>query len=93
MDFHLTPTDEAFRDEVRSWLKANLPAGWPDHAPYTTEEERSSFLVAAEGIQLHGGIGFTWDHDLHLYYKRAESSRFTFGGWHRDRVARTLEAP
>ena len=44
MDFHLTPTEEAFRDEVRSWLKANLPAGWPDRAPYITEEERSAFL-------------------------------------------------
>jgi alkylation response protein AidB-like acyl-CoA dehydrogenase len=35
--------------------------------------------VSAEGIQLHGGIGFTWDHDLHLYFKRAKSSEFTFG--------------
>jgi alkylation response protein AidB-like acyl-CoA dehydrogenase len=50
--------------------------------------------VAAAGIQVHGGIGFTWDHDIHLYYKRAQSSRFTFGdaNWHRDRVARALEA-
>jgi len=49
--------------------------------------------VAAEGIQVHGGIGFTWDHDMHLYFKRAQSSRFTFGDarWHRDRVAVTLE--
>jgi alkylation response protein AidB-like acyl-CoA dehydrogenase len=51
--------------------------------------------VAAEGIQIHGGIGFTWDHDMHLYYKRAQSSRFMFGDahWHRDRLARLLEAP
>ncbi|HZP44917.1 MAG TPA: acyl-CoA dehydrogenase family protein [Candidatus Binataceae bacterium] len=35
--------------------------------------------VAAEGIQCHGGIGFTWDHDLHLYFKRAKASEFTFG--------------
>ncbi len=35
--------------------------------------------TAAEGIQTHGGIGFTWEHDLHLYYKRAKSSEFTFG--------------
>jgi alkylation response protein AidB-like acyl-CoA dehydrogenase len=50
--------------------------------------------VAAEGIQVHGGIGFTRDHDMHLYDKRAQSSRFMFGdtNWHRDRVARTLEA-
>ncbi len=34
--------------------------------------------VAGAGIQLHGGIGFTWEHDLHLYFKRAKcrSSRF-----------------
>jgi len=49
--------------------------------------------VAADGIQVHGGIGFTWDHDMHLYFKRAQSSRFTFGDatWHRERVARMLE--
>src|SRR5262249_29277071 len=35
--------------------------------------------VSAAGIQLHGGIGFTWEHDLHLYFKRAKSSEFTFG--------------
>jgi alkylation response protein AidB-like acyl-CoA dehydrogenase len=35
--------------------------------------------VSADGIQVHGGIGFTWDHDMHLYFKRAKSSEFTFG--------------
>ena len=30
--------------------------------------------VAAEGIQIHGGQGFTWEQDLHLYYKRAKAS-------------------
>src|SRR5207247_4381712 len=35
--------------------------------------------VAAAGIQLHGGIGFTWEHDLHLYFKRATGSEVTFG--------------
>jgi alkylation response protein AidB-like acyl-CoA dehydrogenase len=45
--------------------------------------------VAGAGIQLHGGIGFTWEHDLHLYFKRAKSSEFTFGDatYHRERVA------
>ncbi len=48
--------------------------------------------VAAAGIQLHGGIGFTWEHDLHLYFKRAKSSEFTFGDatYHRERVAQLI---
>jgi alkylation response protein AidB-like acyl-CoA dehydrogenase len=37
------------------------------------------FKVAADSIQLHGGIGFTWEHPAHLYFKRAESSRLLFG--------------
>jgi alkylation response protein AidB-like acyl-CoA dehydrogenase len=48
--------------------------------------------VAAGGIQLHGGIGFTWEHDLHLYFKRAKGSEFTFGDatHHRERVAQLV---
>ncbi len=48
--------------------------------------------VAAAGIQLHGGIGFTWEHDLHLYFKRAKGSEFTFGDatYHRERVAQLI---
>ncbi|MBI4594148.1 MAG: acyl-CoA dehydrogenase family protein [Candidatus Rokubacteria bacterium] len=48
--------------------------------------------VAGDGIQLHGGIGFTWEHDLHLYFKRAKSSEVTFGDatYHRERVAQLI---
>ena len=48
--------------------------------------------VASAGIQLHGGIGFTWEHDLQLYFKRAKASEVAFGDatWHRERVARLL---
>jgi alkylation response protein AidB-like acyl-CoA dehydrogenase len=48
--------------------------------------------AAAVGIQLHGGIGFTWEHDLHLYFKRAKGSEFTFGDatYHRERVAQLI---
>jgi len=48
--------------------------------------------VTAAGIQLHGGIGFTWEHDLHLYFKRAKGSEFTFGDatYHRERVAQLV---
>jgi alkylation response protein AidB-like acyl-CoA dehydrogenase len=45
--------------------------------------------VTAEGIQVHGGIGFTWDHNMHLYFKRAKSSEVLLGDatWHRERTA------
>jgi alkylation response protein AidB-like acyl-CoA dehydrogenase len=56
---------------------------------YTSDAYRK---VAGAGIQLHGGIGFTWEHDLHLYFKRAKSSEFTFGDatYHRERVAQLI---
>jgi acyl-CoA dehydrogenase len=48
--------------------------------------------VATETIHLHGGLGFTWDHDAHLYFKRAKSSRQLFGDprFHRERLFRLL---
>ncbi|GAA1432286.1 hypothetical protein GCM10009601_52870 [Streptomyces thermospinosisporus] len=42
--------------------------------------------AAAEGIQLHGGIGFTWEHDAHLYLKRAKGDELLFGPVHRLRA-------
>jgi alkylation response protein AidB-like acyl-CoA dehydrogenase len=50
--------------------------------------------VCAAGIQLHGGIGMTWEHDLHLYLKRAKADEVAFGDatWHRERVARLMGA-
>jgi alkylation response protein AidB-like acyl-CoA dehydrogenase len=48
--------------------------------------------VAGETIQLHGGIGITWEHDAHRYFKRAHSSAQLFGppAWHRVRLAKDL---
>ena len=45
--------------------------------------------VATDSLHVHGGLGFTWDHDAHLYFKRARSSRLLFGGpdHHRERLA------
>ena len=48
--------------------------------------------VSGEGIQIHGGIGFTWEHDMHIYFKRAKSSEVTFGDatWNRELVAQHI---
>jgi alkylation response protein AidB-like acyl-CoA dehydrogenase len=50
----------------------------------------AGMLVAHEGVQMHGGIGMTDEHDIGLYLKRARASEQTFGDsvWHRDRWAR-----
>ena len=47
------------------------------------------FHAAAENIQIHGGIGFTWEHDAHLYFKRAKASELFLGdsNYHRERLA------
>ncbi|MFD5633364.1 acyl-CoA dehydrogenase family protein [Streptomyces sp. NPDC127077] len=42
--------------------------------------------AASEGVQLHGGIGFTWEHDVHLYFKRASGDELLFGPVHRLRA-------
>lgn len=53
---------------------------------YTSDASRE---VANRGVQVHGGIGFTWEHDLQLYYKRSKASEILFGDatHHRARLA------
>jgi alkylation response protein AidB-like acyl-CoA dehydrogenase len=48
--------------------------------------------VTGASLQVHGGIGFTWEHDLHLYLKRASADAVLFGDarWHREQVARLV---
>jgi alkylation response protein AidB-like acyl-CoA dehydrogenase len=50
------------------------------------------FHVAAENIQIHGGIGFTWEHNAHLYFKRAKASELFLGdgAYHRERLANRI---
>ncbi len=76
-----------------SWMASNDSAETALYASiakaYTSDACR---LVAGEGIQIHGGMGFTWEHDVHLYFKRAKADEFTFGdaNYHRVRVAELL---
>jgi alkylation response protein AidB-like acyl-CoA dehydrogenase len=76
-----------------SWAVSNQPAEASLAAALAKAAASDAFRrVAADGIQLHGGIGFTWDHDMHLYFKRAKSSEFTFGDatWNRELVAQGI---
>ena len=50
-------------------------------------------LATFEGVQVHGGIGFTWDHDMHLYFKRAKHGEIVYGDgdYHREKVAQLIK--
>ena len=53
---------------------------WPALACLAKAAASEMYLhIAAECIQIHGGIGFTWDHDTHLWFKRAKSSQVFLG--------------
>jgi alkylation response protein AidB-like acyl-CoA dehydrogenase len=62
------------------WTAATDPAGLATLAPLAALHCSRTFVqVAAEMIQLHGGIGFTWEHEAHLYLKRAKSTQLLLG--------------
>jgi alkylation response protein AidB-like acyl-CoA dehydrogenase len=69
-------------DRERS-LAASMAKSWCSDA---------SRRVMAAGLQVHGGIGFTWEHDMHLFVKRAQLDQVSFGdaAFHRDRIASLL---
>ena len=69
-------------DQERS-LAASMAKSWCSDA---------SRRVMAAGLQVHGGIGFTWEHDMHLFVKRAQLDQVSFGdaAFHRDRIASLL---
>ena len=50
--------------------------------------------MCGEALQLHGGIGFTWEHDIHLFLRRAKTTQALHGDprWHRDRLCSLTEA-
>jgi alkylation response protein AidB-like acyl-CoA dehydrogenase len=49
--------------------------------------------ICGEALQLHGGIGFTWEHDVHLFTRRAKVNQVMYGdgAWHRERLVRLTE--
>jgi alkylation response protein AidB-like acyl-CoA dehydrogenase len=69
-------------DRDRS-LSASMAKAWCSDA---------SRRVMSAGLQVHGGIGFTWEHDMHLYVKRGQLDQVSYGdaSFHRDRIATLL---
>lgn len=63
---------------------------WASMAKFTACDTYEA--VAYDAVQLHGGIGYTWEHDCHLFLKRAKLNQQLFGDtqWHRDRTATLL---
>ena len=73
-----------------AWAADADAAGFAAAAPLAKVHNAGIFRrVAAEMIQLHGGIGFTWEHPAHRYFKRATATELLFGGrrWTRPRIA------
>jgi len=85
--------------ETENSRSAVYGAAWaadaePDSLPLAASMAKAyasdaGWRVPDASIQVHGGIGFTWEHDLHFFLKRGKANAATFGDarWHRDRVA------
>jgi alkylation response protein AidB-like acyl-CoA dehydrogenase len=73
-----------------------IAAGNPDSATAASAAKvwcsEAASRVMGSGLQVHGGIGFTWEHDLHLFVKRSQLDQVSFGTapYHRDRLAAIL---
>jgi alkylation response protein AidB-like acyl-CoA dehydrogenase len=66
-----------------AWTVADSPDEVPVVAPLAKSVCADAFArIAAETIQMHGGIGFTWEHDAHLYFKRATATQALLGDAH-----------
>ncbi|MET9687432.1 acyl-CoA dehydrogenase family protein [Streptomyces sp. NPDC006514] len=74
--------------QVQAARSAAYYAAWdPDQGGLALAQALEALRVTAgEAIQLHGGIGFTWEHDAHLYFKRAAADELLFGPVHRLRA-------
>jgi alkylation response protein AidB-like acyl-CoA dehydrogenase len=76
-------SERAAAGDPRVGEAASLAKAWCSEA---------CFRAAAENIQIHGGIGFTFEHDAHLFFRRAKSAEIFLGdaAWHRERLAAAI---
>jgi alkylation response protein AidB-like acyl-CoA dehydrogenase len=70
-------------------LAAELPEAAAIVKAYCSE---TFYFNAGSGLQMHGGVGFTWEYDIQLYFKRAKSTETLLGNavWHREQIAKML---
>ena len=79
--------------EADAAVDLDAGAGDPDRSVAASTAKTwcsdASRRVMASGLQVHGGIGFTWEHDCHLFQKRAKLDQALFGDarFHRERLA------
>ncbi|MBO0856230.1 MAG: acyl-CoA/acyl-ACP dehydrogenase [Nocardia sp.] len=95
--------------DMYGWLEsAEAISGAATDAVHTRHPDRSEIVSAAKAyvgeyaprlvqhcLQIHGGIGFTWEHDLHLYLRRAKSNEILYGSpqWHHERLCELSGLP
>jgi alkylation response protein AidB-like acyl-CoA dehydrogenase len=91
--------------ETENSRSAVYGAAWaadadPDALPLSASMAKAyasdaGWRVPDASIQVHGGIGFTWEHDLHFFLKRGRANASMFGDarWHREQVAKRVLAP
>ena len=84
------PRAPARRPITPAWTADAEPESLPQAASMAKAyASDAGWRVTASALQVHGGIGFTWEHDLHFFLKRAKADGILFGsaGSHRERVA------
>jgi alkylation response protein AidB-like acyl-CoA dehydrogenase len=89
LELELARSSAGYAAEAAASAEEELPAV----ASLAKAQGSDAFLhIAAESIQIHGGLGFTWEQDVHLFFKRAKSSEALLGDptFHRERLARNL---
>ena len=76
-------------DQASGDLAGELPEAASVAKSYCSD---AYFKNAADCLQMHGGVGFTWEYDVHLHFKRAKASEHFLGtsAWHRERLASLL---
>ena len=76
-----------------AWCAVERPDSLPEMASLAQAHcSEVFFQAAAESVQVHGGVGFTWEHPAHLFFKRAKSSEMLLGdpAFHREQLAQRI---